>query len=73
MMISIIIGFGLATLFRKTCSLRSCYTFKGPPLNKIDGKTFKSGDKCYKYNYEHQSCKNTNRKIIDFSTPISTE
>jgi hypothetical protein len=66
--ISIVLGFGLATLFRKSCSAKGCYVFKGPPMDKIDGKTFKMGDKCYKYNYAQQSCKsdNTNKKVIDF-------
>lgn len=69
MIISIILGFGLATLFRKTCTLRGCYQFRGPPMEDIEGKTFKMNDKCYKYDYHQQSCKGASAKIIDFARP----
>ena len=64
--ISMILGFGLATLFRKSCSLRGCYEFKGPPMNKIEGKTFKMNEKCFEYTYQHKSCNGSGSKIIDF-------
>jgi hypothetical protein len=67
-LISMILGFGLATLFRKTCSIRGCYVFKGPSMDKIEGQTFKTDGKCYKYGYQHKSCNNTNSKIIGFSS-----
>jgi len=70
MIISVILGFGLATLFRKTCTLRGCYQFRGPPMEDIEGKTFKMNDKCYKYDYHQQSCKGASAKIIDFATPV---
>lgn len=66
--ISILLGFGLATLFRRSCSVRGCYVFKGPPMDKIEGQTFQMNDKCYTFDYNHKSCKNTNAKIIDFSS-----
>lgn len=65
--ISMILGFGLATLFRKSCSLRGCYVFKGPSMEKIEGETFEMNDKCYQYDYQHQSCSGGNAKIVDFS------
>lgn len=65
--ISIILGFGLATLFRKSCSLRGCYVFKGPPMSKIEGTTFKMNGKCYEYEYEHSSCKRGGSKVINFT------
>ena len=65
--ISMILGFGLATLFRKSCSLRGCYVFKGPNMDNIEGKTFEMGEKCYQYDYQHQPCKGSNAKIIDFT------
>ena len=62
--ISILLGFGLATLFR----LRENHAFKGPSLEKIEGKTFKMNDKCYEYAYQHKSCKTGGAKVIDFET-----
>lgn len=72
LIISMILGFGLATLFRKTCTLRGCYQFRGPPMENIEGKTFKMNNKCYKYDYQHQSCKGANAKIIDFASPVNS-
>ena len=46
-MISIILGLGLATLFRKVCTDKNCITFNGPVISEIDGKTYKYGEKCY--------------------------
>ena len=46
---SIILGFGIATLFRKVCKDRNCIVFKAPELNTIVNKTFKFDNKCYKY------------------------
>ena len=39
--ISILLGLGLATIFRKVCNDRNCLTFKGPILGDIDGKIYK--------------------------------
>ena len=66
--ISMILGFGLATLFRKTCSIRGCYVFKGPPIKKIEGQTFQIDDKCYKYRYQNKTCNGSNAKIIGFAS-----
>ena len=33
--ISIILGLGLATLFRRVCKERNCLVFHAPQLNKI--------------------------------------
>jgi len=65
--ISILLGFGLATLFR----LKAVHEFKGPSLDKIEGKTFKMNEKCYEYAYQHQSCKTGGAKVIDFESPSS--
>jgi hypothetical protein len=66
--ISMLLGFGLATLFRKTCSIRGCYVFKGPSIDKIEGQTFQMDNKCYKYNYSQRKCKGTSAKIINFAS-----
>jgi len=64
--ISIILGFGLATLFRKVCRDRNCMMFKGPNIRHIRDKIFKHGKKCYKYNSNPQPCNNS-KKIIPFA------
>ena len=64
--ISILIGLGLATLFRKVCNDRNCLTFKGPILGEIDGKIYKHGEKCFKYSATSTSC-DKNKQTIDIS------
>ena len=65
--ISILLGLGLATLFRKVCNERNCMVFKGPELSQIKDKIFKFDNKCYKYEESAKSCKNTDKKIVDFA------
>ena len=46
--VSILLGLGLATLFRKVCNERNCMVFKAPQLSEIKDKVFKFDNKCYK-------------------------
>ena len=56
-LISIILGLGLASLFRKVCRNKDCIIIKGPKLSSIKDKIFKHDDKCYKYQPVSTSCK----------------
>ena len=47
--ISILLGLGLATLFRKVCKDRNCIVFKAPNIQKIKNQIFKFENKCYKF------------------------
>ena len=38
--ISILLGLGLATLFRKVCKDRNCIVFKAPNIQKIKNQIF---------------------------------
>lgn len=64
--ISILLGLGLATLFRKVCKDRQCMLFKGPKMSKIKGKTFKYNNKCYKYVENAETC-NKKKRIVEFA------
>ena len=59
---SILLGFGIATLFRKACKERNCMVFKFPPLSNINNKIFKQNNKCIKYTSENVKC--NNEKVI---------
>ena len=41
-MMSILLGFGLASLFRKVCKDKNCLTFQAPPLDDFKDKIYKS-------------------------------
>ena len=69
-LISIIWGFGLAMLFRRSCKGRNCIVIKGPKPEEMNDKIYKHDNKCYKYKAETTSCKvsNENTQIIDTSS-----
>lgn len=64
--ISIILGLGLATLFRKVCNERDCLVFHAPKLDKIKNQVFKFKDKCYQFEEEIEKC-DDNKKIVNFA------
>ncbi len=63
--ISVLLGLGLATLFRKACTNQNCLVFKAPAMNEIKGKIFQFDNKCYTYQEKHASCDKT-KKIVKF-------
>lgn len=67
---SIILGLGLTGLFKKVCGSKSgdkdCIIYKGPSINSVDNKVFKSKDKCYEYEKKLLKC-NKEKKIIQFA------
>lgn len=66
--ISIILGLGLATIFRKACKDKNCITFNGPIISTVEGKIYKHGDKCYNFSATSEKCDNS-KKIIDIGEP----
>jgi hypothetical protein len=62
---SILLGFGLASLFRKVCKDRNCLLFHAPPLADFKDKIYKSNGKCVKYNSVPTKC-SINAKTISF-------
>ena len=55
---SILLGLGLATLFRKACNSRNCLVFKAPTLSDIKDKIYGHNNKCYKFKEQTVSCNN---------------
>lgn len=74
MIISILLGIGLATLFHNVCKDKNCIVFNGPVISNIEGKTYKYNEKCYKYTINSTICSNDNiKKIIDITEPTTTD
>ena len=53
---SIVLGLGIASLFRKVCKDRSCIAFRAPPLKDLEKDTYKLDDKCYEYKTMSVKC-----------------
>jgi hypothetical protein len=69
--ISILLGLGLATLFRKVCKDKNCIKFSGPVIGDIEGKTYKYGDKCYTYTSNPTKC-DDKKKVVDILIKVDT-
>ena len=42
---------------------KNCIIFNGPIIGDIEGKTYKYGDKCYKYSVNADKCDSTKRIV----------
>jgi hypothetical protein len=62
---SILLGLGLASLFRTVCKDKDCLLFYAPPLDKIKDKIYKSRDNCVKYSQVPTKC-DDNVKTVGF-------
>lgn len=58
--ISIILGIGLASLFRRTCRNEDCYTFQSPKTGEVENTTYLHGGSCYKFKAETKKCESQN-------------
>jgi hypothetical protein len=61
---SMILGLGLASLFRTVCKNYDCIQLYAAPLHKIEDKIFQIGNKCVKYKYNVAKCEN--KDLIHF-------
>ena len=58
---SIILGLGLSTLFRMSCNSRSCLVYSAPDFSKK--KIIKYNNKCYKPEEKIETCSPTKKTI----------
>lgn len=67
--ISIILGLGLASIFRKYCEGKNCYKFIGPKHNSIRDEIYSYDSektKCYTLNEKSVKC-DASKKIVEFA------
>ena len=55
-LISILWGLGLASIFKKVCSGKNCVIYKAPNPEDIQDKIYGHNDKCYKYDIHNMNC-----------------
>ena len=67
-LMSVILGLGLATMFRRVCDSKNCILFNGPVISEIDGKIYKFDEYCYKYELNAVKC-NSAKKTVEISNP----
>ena len=49
LVVAVILGVGLATLFRRSCEEKACIKFKAPNPAEITANAYKHGELCYKF------------------------
>lgn len=62
--VSILLGLGLASIFREVCKDKECIIFYAPDLNEVENKIYKQDGKCYKYNLVSTKCDNTKKNVL---------
>jgi hypothetical protein len=62
-LISIILGIGLASLFRKACNKRNCLMFKAPPIDEVRGNIYSHDDKCYRFKEKATKCSKSKKRV----------
>jgi hypothetical protein len=59
---SILLGLGLATIFRAVCRGKECRVIAAPPIEEIENQVYKFNNKCY--NIEKNAVKCNSKKTI---------
>ena len=62
-LLSVILGLGLACVFKMSCDSKNCLVYKSPDYS--EKKIIKYNGKCYKP-IEHMETCDTTKKIIDY-------
>ena len=65
--VSIILGIGFATIFRKSCESRNCMIFNAPAIEDIKDNVYKHDNKCYKFTERSVKCNPQNNKQVEFA------
>ena len=70
---SVVWGLGLAALFRRACTGRSCIVYKSPHPSKIQGRVFKHEGQCYKYNTRRTNCDNVEENNVHLDRDVNID
>jgi hypothetical protein len=66
MLMSVLLGLGLASLFREVCKNKRCIEFHAPPLEELKDKVYKFDNKCYVYKTKQTKC-DKSKKMVRFA------
>ena len=63
MAFSIILGLGVAYIFRKIYSIGNCVILKTPGLHELNENVFNENNKCYRFKSKIKKCVPNNKKV----------
>jgi hypothetical protein len=55
-LISLVLGFGIACMFRPLCKGPECIILRGPPVADIRGSVYQFGSRCVEFNAKAVEC-----------------
>lgn len=55
-LLSLVIGFGIACIFRPLCKGPECIILRGPPVGDIRGAVYQFGSKCVEFEAKPIEC-----------------
>lgn len=58
-LVSFLIGFGIAAMFRPLCNGADCLVVHGPPVKDVIDKVYQMGEKCVEFTTEVVECPTT--------------
>lgn len=66
-LISLVLGFGIAAIFRPLCKGPDCMVIRGPPINEIRGAVYQFGTKCVEFEAKPVECpsKTSGKSVVD--------
>jgi hypothetical protein len=70
--ISFLIGFGLAAMFRPLCKGSDCIVLHGPPVKDIMDKVYQMGERCVEFTTEVVDCPKDKKEIVKTVEFVST-
>lgn len=62
--IAALVGFGLATMMRKSCAELSCREMVAPSLEEIESKKVNSKGTCYQFEPSQQQCVDGMKTVV---------
>lgn len=65
-LMSIVLGVGLASLFKASCKGKNCLLMQAPPLDQLKDKVYKVDNKCYKFKPTQTKC-DVSKEIYEFA------
>ena len=64
-LVSCLLGLGLATIFRRACKASSnCVVYRVPSREKIQTQVYKDGDDCFKVQLEESKCETGKKEFL---------
>lgn len=64
-LISLILGFGIAAIFRPLCKGPDCVVLRGPPVSEIRGAVYQFGTKCVEFLPKTVQCPTDGSKAVE--------